>query len=176
MQLLTGSIISLRPASGIDRRVIYQWLTKSDLTSSMLGPPFFVDAPVPTWEQFMEDYKDHYFDDSNPEAGRSFIIEKEAVPLGHINYNDIHQDRSTELDIWMASLACTGKGYGTEALNVLCSYLHSAYGCKTFYVAPSLRNKNAMNAYKKAGFLESTTLPHWFVADYFDAILLRKEI
>jgi RimJ/RimL family protein N-acetyltransferase len=176
MFVLTGSMIFLRPATETDRKVIFQWLTLSDLTSSMLGPPVFMDAPIPSWEQFVEDYEDHYFNDSDPEAGRSFIIQKGALSIGHISYNDIHEDRSTELDIWMASSAFTGKGFGTKAIQVLCTHLHSALGCMTFYMAPSMRNKNAIRSYMKAGFEETSDVPLWFVPDYYDTILLRKEI
>ena len=39
--------IKLRPAKISDRRKIYLWLTKSDLTPSMMGVPNYPDAQIP---------------------------------------------------------------------------------------------------------------------------------
>ena len=45
-----------------------------------------------------------------------------------------------------------GYGYGSDALNTLCKYIHKTYGITNFIISPSARNKRAIAAYKKAGF------------------------
>ena len=72
--MLRGPRIVLRPATETDRRSVYEWLACSDITASMIGPPHYLDHPVPTWEEFCADYDAHYFNDSALSRGRCFII------------------------------------------------------------------------------------------------------
>ncbi|HEX7847841.1 MAG TPA: GNAT family protein, partial [Chitinophagaceae bacterium] len=164
---IQGEAIILRPATLNDRLPVYQWLAKSDLTSLMLGPPTFHDHPVPSWEEFQDDYKEYFFDGSAPYRGRSFIIEYNDEAVGHVNYSDIQLDENpTELDIWLSEKRNTSKGYGTDALLTLCEYLHDHMGCQKFLLAPSKRNIWAVKAYLKAGFQPSDERPDGFVPDY----------
>jgi diamine N-acetyltransferase len=155
-----------------DREQVYQWLAHSDISGSMFGPPDFPEMAVPTWEEFQDDYVPHYFDGSQPMAGRSFIIEFQGVAVGHINYNTIYPGPTTELDIWMASSQYTGRGLGTDALITLCQFLRAVYQCTQLYIAPSARNRYALLSYRKAGFNQTARIPDWFVADYEDTVLL----
>lgn len=142
----------------------------------MLGPPNFPDAPIPTWEEFNEDYLDHYFDNSKPLKGHCFILTYDGQEIGQMNYNEVDtKTKSTEIDIWLADRKYTGKGFGTEAIKWLCSYLNEEFDCKTIYIAPSKRNLNAIKAYQKAGFIETENLPENFIPDYDDTIVLKKE-
>lgn len=172
----TGPTVSLRPAKPSDCRRIYEWLTQSDLTPSMIGPPLFPDQPVPTWEEFQADYLPHYFDGSNPQRGQCFVICYGDEEVGQINSNLIQTDHSVELDLWLKESSWLGKGIGFEALRLLCAYLHEHYGCLHFYIAPSQRNPRAIRAYHKAGFRENEVIPEWFVPDTEDAVVMRKAI
>ena len=140
----------------------------------MMGPPDFSDQMPPTWEEFIEDYKEFYFDDTKPKAGRSFIILLEEDPIGQINYNEIYFDGSTEIDIWMSSSQFTGLGYGTTAIGLLCEILKEKFECDEVFIAPSLRNIRAIKSYRKSGFQPWSYPPAWFVPDYDDAYLMRK--
>ncbi len=106
--------ISLRPAVESDRRQVYEWLARSDVTPSMMGSPNYPDHPVPSWEEFCADYLPHYFDDSGPLSGRCFIIVADGRDVGVVCYNTIEErGRFTELDIWLGAEAYCGKGYGS---------------------------------------------------------------
>lgn len=165
--------LTLKPASLEDKRKVYHWLAHSNLTGEMFGPPNFSGYSVPTWDEFNKDYLDHFFDGSQPLKGQSFIIIHNEQPIGHINYNAVDTtSKSTEIDIWLADRAYTGQGFGTEAIKILCNYLYNHLNCETIYIAPSRRNTNALKAYKKAGFIETSTLPVNFLPDYDDTVLL----
>ncbi|MCB9316062.1 MAG: GNAT family N-acetyltransferase [Lewinellaceae bacterium] len=167
--------IHLRPALPEDKVKIFDWLTNSDLTREMLGPPTFPEIPVPTWEEFSDDYVDHYFDDTQPLLGRCFIIEYRYLEIGQINYNYIDAtEKSTEIDIWLAGSHYTGKGLGIQAIGLICDYLYQNFECKKIYIAPSQRNTRALKAYKKAGFLKTKRLPRNFIPDYRDSIVFVK--
>ena len=167
--------LTLRPATPDDRRAIFEWLALSDITHLMLGPPTFPDSLAPTWEEFLDDDQPHFFDGTQPDQGRCFVIEVDGEPVGHISHNEIDDaGQSTELDIWLRSSAYLGRGYGVEALRILCDELHRTFGCRRFYIAPSGRNTGAVRAYGKAGFVETTERPDWFEPQYDDAVLLVK--
>ncbi len=174
---IQGKFIRLRPATMADRKSIYQWLALSDLTPMMLGAPQFPDNPVPTWEEFIHDYAEHFFDGTRPMRGRCFVIEYDGIAIGQVNHDRIYyDDHSTELDIWLANSSHAGKGYSTDALIALCEYLKTNFACTRFIIAPSLRNTNAISAYEKAGFHRTEIIPEWFVPDYTDTVVMIKEL
>jgi RimJ/RimL family protein N-acetyltransferase len=180
---IRGRQIVLRPATLRDRRRVFEWLTRSDVTAAMLGPPLYPDAPVPTWEEFCGDYQPHYFDGSTPMLGRSYLILAGADPVGHINYNDIFEkdgQRRVELDVWMRSRAWCGKGYGPDAIETLCRHLLETYGVTAFMVQPSARNPAAIRAYEKAGFHRLHATPQaaeamWGPWDYEDSVFMVRQ-
>ena len=174
--VLTGEKTILRPATLNDRRKIFEWLTASDLTPELMGEPTFPEIEIPTWEDFMNDYTPQYFNDTNLSRGRSFIIEANGEEVGQINYNDIDLiNKSVELDIWLRDRSRTHKGFGTDAINTLCSFLQHTLKCNTFILAPSARNKNAIRAYEKCGFRQTDTVPENFIPDYHDTVVMIKK-
>ena len=167
--------IVLRQASLSDRPEIYEWMAKSDITKFMMGPPDYPDVPIPTWEEFVDDYDDDYFSKDSPEDGKSFIIWFGEEKIGQVNYNEIgyYGRNCVELDIWLAGSQFTGQGYGVQAINEMCSYCHGQFGCDSFILAPSLRNESAIKAYEKAGFTVMEEWPEGFQADYDDTVVMR---
>ncbi len=160
-----------------DRRLIFDWLTNSDLTALMMGPPDYPDIPIPTWKEFNNDYKPYFFDSSKPLLGRCFIIEIDSEAIGQINHDKISSiDHSTELDVWLKSREYINKGYGSDAINALCDYLAQNYECKKFIISPSERNKAAIRAYEKAGFIITEEKPEGFLAESLDSIIMVKYI
>ncbi len=153
MTVVRRPTISLRPAVASERRQVYEWLAKSDVTPSIMGPPDYPHLSIPTWEEFCADYLPHFFDDSEPLSGRCFIIVSEGQDVGVVCHNAIDEQRSlTELDIWLRAEVYCGKGYGSGALRYLCASLHETYGVEEFIVRPSKRNRRAIAAYRQAGF------------------------
>jgi RimJ/RimL family protein N-acetyltransferase len=177
MSDIKGSTIILRPATITARRQIYEWLAHSDITHTVLGPPDFTDNPIPSWEEFTDDYNPQFFTGLYPENGRSYIIEANGEPVGHINYNEIDLDNhSVELNIWLAGSIYCNKGYGTDAINTLCTYIKDNMDCATFFASISLRNKAAIRTYEKCGFTQTHHIPEQIVPDYRDTIVLIKEV
>ncbi|MEL6674532.1 MAG: GNAT family N-acetyltransferase [Bacteroidota bacterium] len=173
---LKGPRIELVPAQEADRAFVFQAMAQSDITCRMMGPPAFPEIPVPSWEEFQEDYEAYFFSDEKPLEGRCFIIWWQNQPIGQINHNEIYTDiGQVELDIWLANSQFTGKGIGPEAVAVLCTYLTREFGCKRFIMAPSARNPEAVRAYEKAGFSPITYEPPHFIPDYHDTVILLKE-
>ncbi len=180
--MLKGLRVILRPATPSDTRPIFEWLVASDLTASMMGPPLFPEVPLPTWEEFCADYAPHFFDGSKPQVARSFIIEVDGIPVGHINYDGLDpREHRTELDIWLRSSQYCNKGYGSDAIAVLVNHLATDYDVREFVLRPSRRNPRAIRAYERAGFiriampLEEQTR-RYGKGDYSDDVLLIKRV
>ena len=151
--VIKGSKIKLRLAVLSERRLIYAWLAKSDLTSSFMGPPDYSDSHILTLKEFCQDYKESFFTSAGNKTGRNYIIIANNIRVGTIGY-DLFNDkkRRVVLDIWMRAEKYCGKGYGSDALMTICGFLNKRYGIKDFYISPSSRNKRAIAAYRKAGF------------------------
>lgn len=180
--LIKGSKIKLRPAVLSERRLIYAWLAKSDLTPSFMGPPGYPDSHIPTLKEFCQDYKNSFFSPVGNKTGRNYIIVANNIRIGTVGYDlfDAKKQRVV-LDIWMRAEKYCGKGYGTDALAEMCGFLNNRYGIKDFYISPSLRNKRAIAAYRKAGFkpikMSQRAVIKEFggdICDYSDNIVMRK--
>lgn len=177
MERILGKKVILRPATVADRKSIFEWLTNSDLTKLMMGPPTYPDSAIPTWQEFNDDYKEYFFDGSKPLLGRCFVIEVNSESIGQINHDKISEtDKSTELDIWLKSSKFINKGYGTDAIKTICDYLNQNFGCQKFLISPSGRNVAAIRAYKKAGFVMTDIKPDRTLSDYDDTVVLIKTI
>jgi RimJ/RimL family protein N-acetyltransferase len=179
---IDGLAIRLRPATTADRRMIYEGLAHSDVSDVLLMDRH-TGQPLPlTYETFCDDYVDYYFDDTRPEAGRCFVIEVDGRAAGQVNHNDIEPCANrTELDIWMFGERNCGHGWGTEALRLLCDYLHREMGVHGFYIKPSARNPRAIRSYEKAGFVrtalsEDAALAAYGPRDAPDTVFMTRNI
>jgi diamine N-acetyltransferase len=175
--MIPGKNITLRPATLEDRRTIYEWANTSDIAPLI----HLSDNACETFEQFCLGWEDYFFTDDSPRLGRMFVILHNKEPVGVIAYNNIYTQDRVELDIWMNSESNCGKGFGPEAINILCSYLNATFGVHTFMMQPSARNPRAIRAYEKAGFKRYSATPEkikaeWGGVDHHDSVLMIREI
>ncbi len=92
----------MRRAGIADRRKIFSWLTASDLTPSVIGPPKYPDAPIPSWDEFRKDYAASFFNSSGNRKGRNFIVVAGTTEVGTVGYDLFDgKKRRVVLDIWM---------------------------------------------------------------------------
>jgi diamine N-acetyltransferase len=173
---------TLRPARPEDRRRAFLWLTASDATASMMGPPDYADHSVPSWEEFCGDYADAFYLPQGDGNGRLFVIQVDGRDVGCISYDGLDAWRGVaELDAWIAAAADHGRGIGTAALRLLARTLLAVPTVEALVVRPSARNARAVAAYRKAGFADHDrarhALPRRFVGeglDYADAVVLVR--
>ena len=149
----------------------------------MIGPPKYPDHPIPTWEEFCDEYPLSFFNNSGNGRGRNFIITVKDDEVGTVGYDLLDRKKDTVvLDIWMRSEEYCGHGYGSDSLNALCSHIHENYGISNFIICPSARNKRAIAAYRKAGFEYIKTIDkkeqekEFGLSEYDDNILMIKRL
>jgi len=181
--IIVGNKIRLIPAQETDRKKIYNWLCKSDLTSSIMGPPKYPEHPIPTWAEFCNEYPLSFFNASGDGKGRVFIIMANDNEVGTIGYDLLNKEKDRAiLDIWMKAEQYCGHGYGSDALNALSVYIYENYRVTNFLISPSERNKRAVAAYKKAGFKYVKNMDkkeqekEFGLAEYNDNILMIKRL
>ena len=154
--IIRGEKVVLRPMTVDEIPIFYQWATQSEATPFMYGELY--GDHVPTYEELMRDWKGYYFDGSEPEKGRCFIILVGNKAIGQVNYNEINRkNNSVELDIFIAEDVDTGKGYGTDALKTLAKYLFQNMNIQLCEIMPITKNPRAIRAFEKAGFKTTKT-------------------
>lgn len=154
-----GSNIALKYTLPEDRRLVYDMLVSPEVMDYM----FDENHPPTSWDEFLEE-PELLFSGKPNEEGNYLLITLGDEVIGSISYSfNEAAVKSAELDIWMSSLKHTGKGYGTQAINLLIKFIHENFNIATFLIRPWIKNTNAIKAYKKCGFREIDS----FDASYF---------
>ena len=149
--IIQGKKVKLRPMTDKEIPVFFKWATQSDAAPYWYG--YLCGDKIPTYEEFIKDWKRYYFDGSKPEKGRCFAILVNNKPIGQINYNNINrEDNSVELDIIIAEDVNKCKGYGSDALQTLSNYLFEKMRIQKCWIEVITGNPRAIKAYEKAGF------------------------
>jgi len=150
---IKGKKIELVGATADDKYRSYQMCMLSETTKSHSGPPDYPENPIVTYDEFMADHYDCYFDGSQPQNGRMFAIAKDNKTIGFITYSSFHvKQGASEIDIWIASESNCGKGFGTDAILTLADYLKCELGMKELIIRPSAKNARAVRSYMRCGF------------------------
>ncbi|MCX8005074.1 MAG: GNAT family N-acetyltransferase [Burkholderiaceae bacterium] len=184
MIVASGAKVRLRRAQLADRERAHIWLTHSDLSAEVAGPPLYPEVALPTFEAFCEQYQPFYFDGTRPFDGRALIIEADGNDVGFLAHGPVSLlHEVAPLDLWLQGRAVGGRGYGSEALRLACEWLQGAYGIDRFVVRPSRRNVRALRAARRAGFRETDLAPAQVVrelqlapARYADEVLLFRAL
>lgn len=136
------------------------------------GPPDYSENPIVTYEEFCDKgYEEYYFTGEKPEAGRGFFIVDKGEPIGFISYSSFHlKPFIAELDIWINCEANCGKGFGTDAIISLGSFLNETMGVCELIIAPSRKNIRAIKSYEKAGFKKTNKEMSEFLLDEYVSI------
>ena len=110
------------------------------------------------------------------------IYEKSSMkPIGGVDLHAIDQtNRSAELGIMIGAADARGKGYGTEAVQLMCDFGFNALGLNSIMLLTFDFNVAGQKAYIKAGFREfgRRRQARWFAGRYWDDIyydLLAEE-
>ena len=100
----------------------------------------------------------------------------EGKLLGIVDLFDFSPaDRRAEVGIVIDS-ECRGKGYGREALEVLCDYAEHVLDLHQLYAYVLEDNMPARHLFASCCFKHTATLPHWIFSDkkYRDVCLYQR--
>jgi len=141
--------LSLRFAKVGEKREIFEMLIASEIQSFMFNETF----RSPTWPEFDEDADDTYYTGEASKYGSYLLILYEETVIGSVSYScEYEKIPFGEIDIWLKSLAYTGKGIGVKVIKALIGFVHETYAIETFLIRPWKKNGHAIKAYEKCGF------------------------
>jgi len=162
--------IRLRPLQKADAPLLYQWITDRELV--IHNAPYFPvsETDHEGWvERMMTKRSDLVI----------FVIEElnSGVAIGTcqlLNINWIH--RSAELQIRIGSTIHQGKGYGSEAVQQLCTFGFSDLNLHRIYLHVFADNHRAIRAYAKCGFEKEGLLKEaaYVAGERTDVILMAR--
>jgi len=104
-----------------------------------------------------------------------------ALHIGNVGLHNISViDRTAEIGVVIGERTLHHKGYGSEAIRAMCDYGFKTLNLNRIYLRVKRSNQNAIECYKKCGFVEEGTLrQHSFEnGEYIDLVfmgLLKKE-
>jgi len=146
--MITGSKVRLRPKKLADALDDYTWQTDPELAQLDATPPSTVTFP-----QYLSDYAG-VLKFPSP-AKHEFAIETlDGKHIGHCAYYAIDQDKGeAELGIMIGNRDYWDKGYGSDAVATLISYIFRKTNLKRTYLKTLDLNTRAQKCFKKCGFV-----------------------
>jgi len=144
---IVGERIYLSPINKDDAEIYTKWMNDFDVANNI---GMFSDTISLTSEQ-------KYFDKLTTEGHNYAIVLKENDTLiGGISLRDIdHLKRRGKVSpIFIGEAENRGKGYGAEALRLICNYAFKVLNLHNIMLLVISSNEAGIACYKKAGFRE----------------------
>jgi RimJ/RimL family protein N-acetyltransferase len=142
---MMGSKVFLSPISLEDAERYTAWLNDLSVTRFLT---------LASTQISLHGEREHL--ESLSKAHNYAIVEKASGELlGNCGIMDIDEtDRSAEVGIFIGEEAKRGKGYGTEALTLLCDYAFNVLGLHNLMLRVAAFNGAGQASYRKIGFKE----------------------
>lgn len=167
MYEIIGDKVTLKFALKTDMRRIYEMMIAEEVGDFM----FDEDHLAPSWDAFFLQ-EQHYFPEMASRDGSYLLIYYEGCLAGTVKYTCGYEKMPyAELSMWLAGYEFMGKGIGCDAVSLIRSYVHEAYGINEFIVRAWTRNLSAIQTYNKCGFHESASFD---IANYYGEEELRR--
>ena len=149
---IRGEKTCIRPMRLDEASLLYPWTLDPDVR------PFWgTDSRYEDLDDFLRQMEParHYFDGSQPELGRNFIIEADDTVIGMVNTNRIDiRHRSTEIDIVIGHRDYRERGYGSDALRAFLRFLFDDIGLHRVWLGTYEYNARARRVYERLGFIQ----------------------
>lgn len=170
MQLLLGERIRLRALEPQDVETLYQWENDTAIWVAS-------NTQVPFSKFVLEQYvAASHLDLHTNKQLRLMITTKEGLDVGAIDLFDFDsQHQRAGIGILVAEKMDRGKGYATEALNLLIQYCFTQLHLHQLYCNITIDNEASIQLFKKHNFAITGIKKDWIrVGDSFvDELLLQ---
>lgn len=143
MRIVRGPRIVLRPATEADLPRLLEILREPEVARHWSQP----DDEFDRHELLSGDAVDGL------ECSSTFVITLDGETIGWIaGWEKLHRDyRHAGIDLFL-STQHQGRGFGTEAIRLVCRYLFEGRGHHRIVIDPAADNVHAIRAYEKVGF------------------------
>ena len=144
---LFGDLVRIREKEIEDIADEYSWRTDEELSR--------LDATRPltmSYDDFFR-YSKEEMKFPNYKSKKLALDTKDNIHIGNVMYYDYSiSNKQTELGIMIGNKDYWGKGYGTEAVQLLLEYLFSVLNLKRVYLHTLSWNYRAQASFIRAGF------------------------
>ena len=147
--MITGEIITLRAKTLNDAQDDYSWQTDSELARLDAMPSLMVE-----YSQYIFAYAEELPRVSS--SRRQFAIDTlDGKHIGNCTYYGIDKDKGkAELGIMIGNRDYWDKGYGTDAVRTLVSYIFQQPIFKRIHLKTLVSNRRAQECFKQCGFTQ----------------------
>ena len=149
--MLKGPRLTLRAITRDDLPRYVDWLNDSEVTRHLgrLLRPLNLDAEIEWYEAQQKDSR----------AINFAIDTAEGIHIGSVSLMDLdHHSQQAELGILIGVKSDWGKGYGTEAINILLKYSFEALNLNRVYLRVDTDHPGAITCYQRCGFTQEGEL------------------
>lgn len=161
---ISGKKVALGPIHKDLIEINQRWINQIETARFLNIHPVSLESETDWYESVSRGDKLTYFT----------IYERDTLrPLGGVNLHNIDlAHRRAELGIMIGEPDARGKGYGTEAVQLMCDYGFNAMGLNSIMLLTFEFNIAGQKAYEKAGFKEigRRREARWFAGRYWDDI------
>lgn len=171
--ILKGKRTLVRAITPEEFFLFYTWATQSEATPYWYGER--CGTRIPSLQDFRNEWQPYYFDGSQPEKGRSFVIIADGRPIGQINYNEINRIcNAVDIDVLIGEDLQKGKGFGSDAIRTLVNHLFQYMQIEHCELKVLAENKRAIQAYLRLGFESALSFVENGIA--WQKMVLDKEV
>lgn len=142
--ILQGEVVTLRPPRESDAAVAYAWDRDPELAAWNGRAPISVSFPAAR-RDYLARWKDR--------GVKTFIIEAEDEPIGMATLYDFRRG-GCELGIKIGPQKLRGRGYASEAVELLVDYAFADLGLQTVRGSTLVHNTRMRRVFEKSGFVE----------------------
>jgi RimJ/RimL family protein N-acetyltransferase len=169
--MLKGKRVLLRAAMRQDLEAMHAWANDLDVELSGGGDPpkpFTFDAMAAQFEQQA----------AKAEKDTLFVIEVEGRPIGMCGVHRLEEckgvNRNAEFGIGIGDKSMWGKGYGTEATELILHWAFVYRNLHRVWLGVLSNNHRAIRCYQKCGFVEEGRMREhmWSNGKYHDLVIM----
>ncbi|WP_238322844.1 GNAT family N-acetyltransferase [Gorillibacterium massiliense] len=140
MYLQNGSL-AIRPATAKDAATLACWWNDGEI----MAHAGFPNGIYTTAAEVARSLK------TDTDWNRRLILELEGTAIGEMNYRTV-ADNTAEIGIKICDVCQREKGFGTQYLSMLITYLFDQGDYRKILLDTNLRNIRAQHVYEKIGF------------------------
>lgn len=161
---ISGEKVALGPIHRGVLEINHRWINQLETTRFLEMRPISLESEEAWYESVAKGDDLVYF----------VIYEASTMrPIGGVNLHNVNKmHRRAEFGIMIGEENLRGKGYGTEAVQLMCDYGFNALGLNNIMLMTYEFNVAGQRAYEKAGFKEigRRRQARWFAGRYWDDI------
>ena len=144
--------VYLRALEPDDYRISVKWRNDDEIWSMLGGRKYFVSSA----------YEKKWVEDvvySGKDLKLAICLQENNLYIGNVYLTDIdHVNRSAESHILIGNKECWGKGFASEAIELLLDYAFNELGLHRVKALVLESNKGSIKMHKKCGYIEEGIL------------------